>query len=1658
MSYPLSVQVKEEVTVNNEIPIVSSVRVTRLKGWKRALLDTSAPALTIVAAFDAYLWLGGDGESNFNAWQENEAPLEDWQKLSTYISRTNNGLPIEVQDIMGRYASTLYDEKTQYAIATFSNARLLNDEADYLGFEEYEEGKGWTLQPANKNWKEFIEPSTSYTGKYSLKLSQVSTGENYFSKTFVPEDQNSQYIFSYWYKTEKEFSPINEDAGWFIILEQDGAEIHKIFLSFESTNNKWIYVSHSIDLKPFASQEKIQIHIKSHNKLSAAVFIDNIRFSSFLGEFSAKVYDSYNGLTTASLGPNMQVGRTIYDSLLQPIAIIGPDENVNSISLEYYARQIGKEISQDNPNALISVTGNREGFYNDFHRDGDYNLHWKTQESMQWSIEGEALFHSYNTLGTITLNTPQIDERYAVYLSAVPRNSLQNPLGIKIGQDTTLQWEPSIKKWKLQVGTTTWYSDVQTAGMQKEWFIYVYDSAFLFFADGQKIFAEVASQNIQGEFSIFAADLVEFTKILICSDPQISISYTDGATNERQSQALIGATSLITATVYDYLGRAAITTKPAKLSPNSDHPLLSYRKTFITSIDWDTGVMEGEISDYYSPGGGGFSNDEGYPYSRSIFENSPQGNIIEVGLPGKDFAIVDLHETKPEERHTIKYRYFTNQQSDGFMLWLPEGQYKGTKTIDSDGNESISLSDQSGNIVGQGQLIDKETKKYQLTVNTLNYLTTGKETITYLPNYYDPSQINDKDKWKMQAQVDMLGRVISAKGPNSGLVESVYDLSGAIRFSQDAEGRAQGYYFYTKYDEVGRPIESGIIEGTWDKQQLEDYAKHSPEWPKDCLTWSAKQTYDGDGSNPFLMSRLIKTQTHGSDFQTLEAANEETLTYDLEGNVKTHTLTILKSKQSYTTTYSYDSRGRVIDVSYPTTPQNTSPLKLSYTYNQLNQVISIQDSLKNLEYASYTYNADGSILSESLASNQASAITRTYSYISPGWVQELTDKYFAQKIYYTLDSQGQPGYYSGLIAEEEFSYLGSIPAGVTPLYSYRYTYDTLNQLLTAENIVKDQTQTQWSIGLNGSPLTYDNNGNILTYQDGDTFKDYRYELGKDEVKNTTGTTEQDYTYNLNGNLSASSPKEISNITYNQATGKEDAIIKELDTIIFEYNSSNQRILKTSTALEKIYLHGLSTTPLIEETSQNNLSQESVIYLYGLRGLIGFIKNSELHLILSDRVGSNRVLLDSEGTAIGAYTYLPFGNFMDDPKELKDLTAYFFTGQEFDQDINLYNFKARFYDPDLGRFYSTDAAGQFASPYIYGANNPIMFIDPSGNFSFGAFFTGLTAGLAIIAGALLTIATAGAAAPAAIGMGVLASTLIGGGSSSLLYSVTHRGDNWNVKDWASETGIGIGTGLVTGGTSMVAGAAVSSAVKALTTTVKSAAIKAGTGIMVNGIADAGLDVGLTFAFNKARKQEAGTSDILTSIGLGFLGGFSSSLAGFKSGFRAGIAKNYRFDRASIQRIQAIPTKTNATPMQGVTGIYNTRTGMLDAEDFSAAAEGSKYGPQHLQMAKARYGSVPNRRAVVDGATNRNYADYPDLRGFSVTRPTSGEAVFGFSSYSLNQNRPSAIAARFMSQEDTIGTLIAARIQLGRNINLHGNAVFNFARGLTTQLKSPYSYIF
>jgi RHS repeat-associated protein len=97
--------------------------------------------------------------------------------------------------------------------------------------------------------------------------------------------------------------------------------------------------------------------------------------------------------------------------------------------------------------------------------------------------------------------------------------------------------------------------------------------------------------------------------------------------------------------------------------------------------------------------------------------------------------------------------------------------------------------------------------------------------------------------------------------------------------------------------------------------------------------------------------------------------------------------------------------------------------------------------------------------------------------------------------------------------------------------------------------------------------------------------------------------------------------------------------------------------------------------------------------------------------LTDALGSTIALTDPSGNSQVQYSYDPYGNMNATGSTTN---SYTYTGREFDG-LGIYYYRARYYNPAMGRFLSEDPIG-FAggiNKYAYVGNNPISYFDPFG---------------------------------------------------------------------------------------------------------------------------------------------------------------------------------------------------------------------------------------------------------------------------------------------------------------------------------------------------------
>lgn len=476
-----------------------------------------------------------------------------------------------------------------------------------------------------------------------------------------------------------------------------------------------------------------------------------------------------------------------------------------------------------------------------------------------------------------------------------------------------------------------------------------------------------------------------------------------------------------------------------------------------------------------------------------------------------------------------------------------------------------------------------------------------------------------------------------------------------------------------------------------------------------------------------------------SSFQ-YDAANQLTQTTDPGGNVIKYQHDLVGNLLSVTdpkngvTSYTYNTMNRVIS--------RTDPLqrKVTDTYDNAGRILTVTD--RRGKVTQFTYDTLGrrqTVKYGVVGSSSESSVTYAYE-PSTNLIQTLTDS-GAGTITYGYDSLDHLNSYA--TPQGTISYIYDNAGRRTNMTvqgqpQITYTYDNANRL------------TQVTQGSSNTIIGYDNasrrtsltlpNGATASYTyDGDAhLTGITYKHGA----NTLGTLA--YAYDPNGNRTSTTgtlartnlpePITLNSLSYDAAnqltqfgdsplTYDANGNVLNDGANAYTWNARNQ-LLTVNSSANLLYnqlgerTKNLAATQFLYDGA--NVVQEQPSG-GGTNNLIGggvdeFFSRTDstgTYSPLTDALGNVVALTDSNGTIQTQYTYDPFGNTTSTgPASSNDFQ---YTGRENDGN-GLYYYRARYYNPRLGRFISQDPAGFSGGStnlYSYALNSPANFRDPSG---------------------------------------------------------------------------------------------------------------------------------------------------------------------------------------------------------------------------------------------------------------------------------------------------------------------------------------------------------
>jgi RHS repeat-associated protein len=136
--------------------------------------------------------------------------------------------------------------------------------------------------------------------------------------------------------------------------------------------------------------------------------------------------------------------------------------------------------------------------------------------------------------------------------------------------------------------------------------------------------------------------------------------------------------------------------------------------------------------------------------------------------------------------------------------------------------------------------------------------------------------------------------------------------------------------------------------------------------------------------------------------------------------------------------------------------------------------------------------------------------------------------------------------------------------------------------------------------------------------------------------------------------------------------------------------------------------------LLAEANSSNVIQKYYIHGLGLMAMV--TPTGEVYTYHFNAVGSTIAMSDSSQNMVNKYAYDPFGNISANSVENVP-QPFKFVGQYgvMTEPNGFYYMRARYYDPEVGRFISEDPSGFDGgiNLFIYALNNPITLYDPNG---------------------------------------------------------------------------------------------------------------------------------------------------------------------------------------------------------------------------------------------------------------------------------------------------------------------------------------------------------
>ncbi|MFI6637134.1 polymorphic toxin-type HINT domain-containing protein [Nonomuraea fuscirosea] len=730
-----------------------------------------------------------------------------------------------------------------------------------------------------------------------------------------------------------------------------------------------------------------------------------------------------------------------------------------------------------------------------------------------------------------------------------------------------------------------------------------------------------------------------------------------------------------TATVtYDipFDGNLGQPTAPAKTTMRK----LLRGTTYLTSYSYDDGFGRARETQSSSPAGGRILSVTAYD-ARGLPAATSQP-IHNTGAPGSGLLNPAL-TALPSWTKTV---YDSMERPTAVIDYRGANEYRRTTTA-YPGLDRIEVTPPvGGKTVTVSDVFDRTVKTEEWKDASTHHDTTY--TYNAAGNLI---KITDANGNVRTFTSDWLGRRTAATDPDAGNSTYGYDAAGRQLWGVNGNGTKVS----NVYDDLGRSL---------------------TQWSGEPQTGTklAEWTYDSVAKG---------YQTSATRYVGANAYTDAITTYDNSYRPTATKVTIPQAEGGlageYVFSTKYDVAGNMVEQTVPGKGDlNSETLTFSYTDLGLAKSLTSNYGGGTTYINETTYSATGRLNERTYGAS--AQVKRTFTWDEgTGWLNRLTTTSGSQ-----IAQDDQLTYNTNGDITRILDAASAIP-GSSPGQSECFTYDGLSRLSTAYTTTGSAC-TAGADGNGGDPydqsFAYDPVGNLTSVTDGGTTATYGYpSAGPSAVRPNAvssiarpGRTDT-YGYDNAGQLTARTvDNKQATFTWNALGQMDKAVVNGQETSMV-YDADGERLIRRDPdGTATLYLGSM-------EVQASGAATRSTRYYTGPDGAVVAMRTSTtLKWLASGLHGSSQLAIDDSTGQVSRERYLPFGQRRggDD----LPFTDRGFLGKTEDASTGLDYLSARYYDPAIGKFVSTDplldvSKPQWTNPYSDAGNNPVGTSDPTG---------------------------------------------------------------------------------------------------------------------------------------------------------------------------------------------------------------------------------------------------------------------------------------------------------------------------------------------------------